>query len=79
MLNTGRPVMAIGGVMGSDPSPTLEQFQALVADGQIRYFVTGDMAGPGGRTNEIAVWVQQHLTAQTVEGRSVYDLTAPTA
>ncbi len=29
-LGTGLPVMAIGGFNGSDPSPTLEQFQQLV-------------------------------------------------
>ena len=35
-LRTGTAVMAIGGFMGSDPSPTLEQFQAYVANGDIR-------------------------------------------
>ena len=29
-LATGDPVMAIGGFNGSDPSPTLAQFQQLV-------------------------------------------------
>lgn len=77
MLSTGRPVMAIGGFMGMDPSPTLAQFQALVADGEVRYAVTGGATGPGGRNNEIAAWVQGHFAAQTVDGRTVYDLTAP--
>ena len=37
-LGTGLPVMAIGGFNGSDPSPTLAQFQQYVADGDIHYF-----------------------------------------
>ena len=50
-LGTGLPVMAIGGFNGSDPSPTLAQFQQYVADGDIHYFAGGggvDGAGGGG-------------------------------
>ncbi len=43
-LASGVPVMPIGGFMGSDPAPTLAQFQQDVATGQVRYFVEG-----GGR------------------------------
>jgi 4-amino-4-deoxy-L-arabinose transferase-like glycosyltransferase len=45
-LASGVPVMPIGGFVGSDPAPTLAQFQADVAAGQVRYFVVG--GGPGG-------------------------------
>ena len=41
-LATGLPVMAIGGFNGSDPSPTLAQFQADVAQGRVHYFIAGD-------------------------------------
>lgn len=78
-LATGLPVMAIGGFNGSDPSPTLAQFQADVAQGRVHYFIAGDT---GGRRNggsdssgEIADWVAQHYTATTVAGSTVYDLT----
>jgi 4-amino-4-deoxy-L-arabinose transferase-like glycosyltransferase len=52
-LASGVPVMPIGGFMGSDPEPTLAQFQQDVATGQVRYFVEGGgpgggMGGPGG-------------------------------
>ncbi len=52
-LASGVPVMPIGGFMGSDPAPTLAQFQQDVATGQIRYFIEGGgpgggMGGPGG-------------------------------
>jgi 4-amino-4-deoxy-L-arabinose transferase-like glycosyltransferase len=80
-LASGASVMAMGGFVGSDPYPTLEQFQQYVADGEIRYLVTGGMGGgPGGRggsTSEITTWVGQHYTATTVGGRTVYDLAAP--
>ncbi|MFF8309179.1 ArnT family glycosyltransferase [Streptomyces lydicus] len=48
-LATRKPVMAIGGFNGSDPSPTLEQFKKYVADGRIHYFLAGGRDGAGGR------------------------------
>ncbi|MFE4371076.1 glycosyltransferase family 39 protein [Streptomyces sp. NPDC056835] len=48
-LATEKPVMAIGGFNGSDPSPTLDQFKQYVADGKIHYFLSGgDDDGEGG-------------------------------
>jgi 4-amino-4-deoxy-L-arabinose transferase-like glycosyltransferase len=48
----GVPVMAIGGFSGSDPAPTLAEFEKLVAKHEIHYFVNGGGAGgfgaPGG-------------------------------
>jgi hypothetical protein len=46
-LATEDPVMAIGGFSGNDDSPTLAQFQAWVAAGDIHYYVSG--GGMGGR------------------------------
>ncbi|HVN11506.1 MAG TPA: glycosyltransferase family 39 protein [Kineosporiaceae bacterium] len=84
-LATGRPVMAIGGFNGSDPSPTLEQFQALVAAGKIHYFLAGGAGGPGfggfgpgggsGTSGQIASWVESTFPSTTVGGVTVYDLT----
>jgi 4-amino-4-deoxy-L-arabinose transferase-like glycosyltransferase len=79
-LATEEPVMAIGGFNGSDPSPTLEQFQQYVADGEIHYFIAsgggfGGGPGAGGTgSSEIATWVEQSFTAQSVDGVTVYDL-----
>nr|WP_201305121.1 glycosyltransferase family 39 protein [Streptomyces sp. GS7] len=47
-LATQKPVMAIGGFNGSDPSPTLAQFQRYVAEGKIHYFIAGGRDGSGG-------------------------------
>jgi 4-amino-4-deoxy-L-arabinose transferase-like glycosyltransferase len=77
MLATGTSVMAIGGFMGADPYPTTAQFQQYVADGEIRWFVEGGGGGPLRGDHAITMWVRQHYAAQTVDGRTVYDLAAP--
>src|SRR5438105_1857789 len=78
-LATGDPVMAIGGFNGTDPAPTLAQFQQYVHDGKIHYFVAGG-SGPGSAStsstaSQITAWVQQNFTPTTVGGVTVYDLT----
>ena len=80
-LASGEPIMAIGGFNGSDPSPTLEQFQRFVADGQIHYFIAGGggMGGRGGgrgTASEISSWVESTYGATTVDGVTLYDLTS---
>lgn len=81
-LATGAPVMAIGGFNGSDPSPSLEQFQQYVTDGQIHWFIAGNSGGPGGMapggdtSSQISEWVQQNFEAVTVDGVNLYDLSA---
>ena len=44
-LASGDPVMAIGGFNGTDPAPTLAQFERYVAEGKIHYFIAGGGAG----------------------------------
>jgi 4-amino-4-deoxy-L-arabinose transferase-like glycosyltransferase len=86
-LATGRPVMAIGGFNGTDPTPTLAQFQSLVRAGTVHYFLVGGgtggvrgvPGGPGGGSSQsqaITAWVQATYTASTIGGVTVYDLTA---
>jgi 4-amino-4-deoxy-L-arabinose transferase-like glycosyltransferase len=117
----GIPVMAIGGFRGTDPAPSLAQFEKYVAEHKIHYYVAGgggfggggggfrggggggrgtgagrDFAdfggrgaggsgtggggfgGGGGTTDaaQIAAWVEAHFTATTVDGMTVYNLTA---
>jgi hypothetical protein len=85
-LASGRAVMAVGGWSGSDPTPTLAQFQEWVKNGDIQYFIAGSQGGGGGgfgggpggssgTASEIASWVAAHFTAKTVGGQTVYDLT----
>ncbi|MEB0003153.1 glycosyltransferase family 39 protein [Cryobacterium sp. 10S3] len=78
-LATQLPVMAIGGFNGSDPAPTLAEFQADVAAGKIHYFIsgtTGQANGGSSASSEIAAWVAENFTAQTVDSVTLYDLSA---
>jgi 4-amino-4-deoxy-L-arabinose transferase-like glycosyltransferase len=77
-LATGEPVMAIGGFNGTDPAPTLAQFQRYVAAGKIHYFIgTSGGAGGTGTSDAIASWVEGTYPSRTVGGVTLYDLTAP--
>ena len=73
--------MAIGGFTGSDPSPTLAQFEAYVKAGEIHYYISGGGMGGGGfgggdsGSGSIASWVEANFTSTTVGGSTVYDLT----
>ncbi len=89
-LASGEPVMAIGGFNGSDPYPNLAQFERSVADGDIHWFIAsgggpggrgprGGRAGPGGGSSSgsaITSWVEANFTATTVNGVTLYDLSA---
>jgi len=83
--------MAIGGFRGTDPAPSLARFEKLVAAHKIHYYVAGGrggggfggfggggFGGGGGNTDEaqISAWVEDHFTATTVGGETVYNLTA---
>ncbi|MEJ2857460.1 MULTISPECIES: glycosyltransferase family 39 protein [unclassified Saccharothrix] len=78
-LGSGVPVMAVGGFNGTDPAPTLEQFQTMVHKGQIHYFLGGAFmpAETGSDASQrIVEWVEATFQATTVDGVTVYDLTA---
>ena len=81
-LASEQPVMAIGGFNGSDPSPTLAQFQAVRRRRRIHYFIAGGgfggsaggpapAAAPAARSPS---WVAANFTATTVDGVTLYDL-----
>ncbi|GCB47830.1 glycosyltransferase family 39 protein [Streptomyces sp. NL15-2K] len=79
-LATGEAVMAIGGFNGTDPSPTLAEFQQYVADGKIHYFVSGGSGrGMGGSDSgtsaKITSWVEANFKKVTVGSATFYDLT----
>jgi 4-amino-4-deoxy-L-arabinose transferase-like glycosyltransferase len=83
-LATGKPVMPVGGFNGSDPSPTLAQFQAYVAADRIHYFIAGGGFGGAQRGGSdssagIAAWVQSTFASTTVGAVTLYDLTQPAA
>ncbi|HEY4461976.1 MAG TPA: glycosyltransferase family 39 protein [Streptosporangiaceae bacterium] len=74
------PIMAIGGFNGTDPAPSLAQFEKYVSEGKIHYFVGENQASFGGGTGDaaqITAWVAKHFTSQTISGITVYNLTSP--
>ena len=73
----GDAVLAIGGFNGTDPSPTLAEFEALVAKGEIHYYLGENTETFGGGTGSSAItsWVAAHFTSETVGGVTVYNLT----
>ena len=79
-LASDDPIMAIGGFNGTDPAPTLAQFEKLVSEHKIHYFAGQNQASFGGGTGDpaqITAWVQKHFTSQTTAGITVYNLTSP--
>ena len=80
-LASEEPVMALGGFNGSDPSPSLEELQQYVADGEIHYVLAGEGFGGqngGSKTaSEITQWVAENYTAVTIGDTTFYDLTQP--
>jgi 4-amino-4-deoxy-L-arabinose transferase-like glycosyltransferase len=84
-LATGDAVMAIGGFNGSDPSPTLAQFQKYVTEGRIHYFIAGGGFGGRGGSNggsdvasQISSWVEKNFKKVTAGSATFYDLTQKT-
>ena len=68
LASGGQAVMAIGGFTGSDPAPTLAQFKAYVAAGDITYYISGGGLGGGpggggssGSASQITSWVEAHF------------------
>jgi 4-amino-4-deoxy-L-arabinose transferase-like glycosyltransferase len=61
VIETGKPVMSLGGFGGSDPILTLSDLQQLVKDNVVRYFL--GVGGFGGGNSGIGQWVQSACTA----------------
>ncbi|WP_316520576.1 glycosyltransferase family 39 protein [Kitasatospora brasiliensis] len=91
-LATGKPVMALGGFNGTDPSLTLAGFQEYVQEGKVHWFIGaggshrgfgggagGDEGGQQSESARIESWVTAHFTAKTIGSTTFYDLTAPTS
>ncbi len=86
-IASGEPIMAMGGFNGSDPTPTLAEFQQLVRDGTVRYYLAGRSGIPGGggfgsagggnELSRITSWVQQSFRSVSVGGVTLYDFRSP--
>jgi len=81
LASGGKAVMAMGGFTGSDPAPTLAQFEQWVKAGDITYYLAGGGTGggPGGQGgfSQITAWVEAHYKSATIGGETVYLLLQP--
>jgi 4-amino-4-deoxy-L-arabinose transferase-like glycosyltransferase len=81
-LASREPVMAIGGFNGTDPAPSLTEFENYVKEEKIHYFIATGGFGFGANRSEgagddaslITSWVEANFTATTIGGVTVYDL-----
>jgi 4-amino-4-deoxy-L-arabinose transferase-like glycosyltransferase len=65
ILETGEPVMAVGGFLGTDNILTVDSLKKMVKDGELRYFEVG---GRGGNSqSDIITWVKKHGTVVSSE------------
>jgi 4-amino-4-deoxy-L-arabinose transferase-like glycosyltransferase len=62
ILESGQPVISMGGWSGSDNAMTLAKLKAMVKTGKLHYVI---VSGEGGRGtgSEITSWIQKHGTA----------------
>jgi uncharacterized membrane protein YgdD (TMEM256/DUF423 family) len=60
VLQTGRPVLFMGGFSGGDEVVTAEDLSAMVANGELRYVLYG-----GNRKPDIANWLQSACSPVT--------------
>jgi hypothetical protein len=68
VLGTDETVIAMGGFMGSDDSPSVSQLQQWTAEGKLK-FVLGSTGGrmgmpgrEGGAQEQRQQWIKQHCT-----------------
>jgi 4-amino-4-deoxy-L-arabinose transferase-like glycosyltransferase len=77
-LDTGRSVMPIGGFDGTDPFPTLKEFQAMVDEGKVASFVIQALPPltleGRGESAKIVEWVRTNFPAEQIESAQYYDL-----
>ncbi|WP_406637124.1 glycosyltransferase family 39 protein [Pseudarthrobacter quantipunctorum] len=77
-LDSGRSVLPIGGFDGTDPHPTLEQFQTIVGEGKVASLVIQELPPltleGRGESAKIVAWVRQSFSVEQVGDAEYYDL-----
>lgn len=77
-LASHRPVIALGGWLGTDPAPTIDEFKSLVSSKRIAYFIWQqpiiDGIPLGRDAAAITEWVRANFEGENVDGVYIYDL-----
>ena len=66
IIETGKPVMSLGGFSGSDEVLTVDKLKQMIASGDIRYFyLSGSQGGGGMNSGNSAIfsWVRESCNA----------------
>ncbi len=78
-LESSKPILAVGGFDGTDPFPTLEEFQTMVHQGNVGSFVIQNLppltSDGRGESARIVQWVESNFRPEIVDGASFYRLT----
>lgn len=78
-LDSSKAVLAVGGFDGTDPFPTLEQFQTMVSQGNVGSFVIQNLppltVEGKGESARIVHWVESSFQPEMIDGASFYRLT----
>ncbi len=87
IIQSGRPVIAMGGFTQTDPAPTLAGFEHLVATGRLHSaYIPRGGGGSAGTTStqQVDTWVERHGTevgsaayGGTSPNMVLYDLSSP--
>ena len=56
IIKTGKAVMAMGGFSGSDPILTVDKLKQMVANKEVKYFLSSS-GGPGGGSSDVQAWI----------------------
>ncbi|NNN37599.1 phospholipid carrier-dependent glycosyltransferase [Streptomyces sp. S3(2020)] len=63
ILESGEPVISMGGWSGSDDAMTLAKLKSLVKAGKLHYIVVSDSGQGSSTSSEISTWVKKNGTA----------------
>lgn len=78
-LESGRSMLPIGGFDGTDPFPTLEQFQTMVDKGKVASLVIQELPPltleGRGESAKIVEWVRANFPSEQIGAAQYYDLT----
>jgi 4-amino-4-deoxy-L-arabinose transferase-like glycosyltransferase len=75
VLETGRPVLYMGGFNGQDPVVSAEDLVQMVEDGELRYVLWGGSNRNAKQSAEIGSWLQSSCVA--VEGAGLKQVAQP--
>jgi 4-amino-4-deoxy-L-arabinose transferase-like glycosyltransferase len=63
MIDARASVVILQGFKSTDPVYTVDKLQAMVAKGEVKYFmIGGGMGGDRGGNSELTQWIIQHGT-----------------